>query len=325
MSLANSLREAKGGACPPFLRSYENTSKKVFLGHDPIFGEDVFDRTASLDAIYHGFKGVSAKGRVSAHNTDRYSNRGRSPLPDTEDVSAEIRLANKEKCDWNWDFHFKYLDRDGGDFTRLNPSGKPDLLGAVNLMDFFPGNSYKRSQTALACSRSFNKDKLQLSCNLQRDWTDYTKSAAVGVDDIQYDTALVNLSWFANSELTLGLGAGRTVTEMNAVTSAWYQWALSTISNDYVSHDDVVQFSLGYSFSPRTAFSADLLTTRGYSDGLVVPNRFTELEQRYDLEYRCSKDARVGLRYTDAQYGERVYSLENGRIRRLDLDYRISF
>ena len=28
MSLANSLREAKGGACPPFLRSYKKGSQK---------------------------------------------------------------------------------------------------------------------------------------------------------------------------------------------------------------------------------------------------------------------------------------------------------
>jgi len=33
MSLANSLREAKGGACPPFLRSYSKLSVKTFLTH----------------------------------------------------------------------------------------------------------------------------------------------------------------------------------------------------------------------------------------------------------------------------------------------------
>lgn len=290
-----------------------------------IYGLDFFDRTANLDVAYHGFKKVRAKARLAAHNVDRYARTGWSRLPDTEDLTTEIRLANKGKSDFNWDFRYTYTERDGGRFQHVNPSEHSLRTGASNLMDYFPGNSFKRSRGVLSGSKSFNKDKFLVSANLNRDWTNYSRNPATGVGDYRLDNAMINFLWLASEKLSLGLGAGGTVTELKAVTSAWYRWAQRTLEDSFVSRDDVYTFNLGYSFSSRTNFTADFLSTRGYSDGLVVPNRFGELDQQYDLEYRISRNARVGLRYADVHYVERIYGQENGRIRRWDLDYRILF
>ena len=289
-----------------------------------IFGEDFSERSASLDVIYHGFKNIRAKGRLTTHDADRRVRSGRNLLHDTKDVTSEIRLADKGKCDWKWDFRYKYTDRDGGIFTHLDPIGHA-RVNALNYMDYFPGNSYKRAQTTLALSRGFDKDKLLFSFNLLRDRTEYSRSPGVGINNMQYDNAMANLVWFANSRLTLGLGGGITETEMNAATNVRYQFFERPFTADYDGWDKVINFNLGYTLNSRTVFSADLLTTQSNSDGLMNPNRFREFEQRYELEYRLSKAARLGLRFTDVRYAERIYALENGRIRRIDVDYRILF
>ncbi len=302
--------------------SFQGTTRdsQIVRQYSPLamsYDDDTQSRNFSLDIAYHGFKSVRARSRITGNTFQRFSHLEHQ-LPDSQRTTIDVFLANRAKAPLSWNLRLSASEQDGGNLRYLDAN-------PLKKMDYFPATSHRRRRALLGLAHPALKDKLLVSATASKDWTEYDRSPTMGVNHHQMEARQVDVAWMADDRLSVSAGIGASRSDFQGRLLAWRNSQFTPTLDSYLAHDLIQTWSLGYVLGRRTHLSIDLLNVTSKNEGFMNSARFRELEQRYELDRRLSKNARLGLRYTHSWYDETVHHLEDGRVQRWDIDYRIEF